>query len=505
MKTRILALVLAMLMLLSLVACNSGDKGDQGGNTETTAPAGDPGDQGDQGGEDTTNKKPDNNVDEWGSHLPTTTYGDEEFTFMFRSNNRYLNGVYAENAVTNTSVEKAVYERLADIETTYKIKFFADTNTAHENMISTISNLCKTGTNPFEVFGGHAQGVPWPLAINGNLYEWHDLPLIQLDAEYWSQNAREQFSTPSGKIYFMTGDMSYWTVGAAFCMFFNKDIMNNVQDLDSPYDKVRNDEWTFETFSEYVTTLDSNLSSGDNSGTIETDAWGYVTSSTRGPYQILVTTKYPMLEKDDTSKYGYKSNMTKQVFEKAVADFIALGKTGSAYLSDSMNYDVLKPAFTSGRSAFYDDEVYFATDWTSAGMNFGVLPWPKYNEDTELYNSMVNAGNDSFGIPINTTEENAQRISVVLENLAYHGTEIVEFYYNVILTYQDVKDEDSIEMMDHIHKGVNFDFGYYYNPGSVVQLTSTCKNSNISLSSAYNSAEGTVVDALKKWTALDKE
>ena len=505
MKTKILALVLAMLMLLSLVACNNSnnDNKDGNGTTASTDTTG----NGDNGDTTTGDKKPGQTPDEWGSHLPTDTYDDEEFTFLFRASNRYLNGIYAENDVTNTSVEKAVYERLANIETTYKIKFFADTSTGSDasDMITAVGNLAKSGTDPFEVFGGHAQGTPWSLAINGNLYEWGDLPLIQLDAEYWSQNAKEQFSTPGGKVYFMTGDISYWTVAAAFCMFFNKDIVDNVQDLESPYDKVRNEEWTFETFAEYVTTLESNMSSGDSSSTIETGDWGYVTSNTRGPCQILVTTKYPMLAKDDTTKTGYKSNMTKQVFEKAVADFIALGSTGSAYLSDSMNYTELKGAFTSGRSAFYDDEVYFATDWTAAGMNFGVLPWPKYNEDTELYNSMVNAGNDSFGIPINTTERNAQRISVVLENMAYHGTEIVEFYYNVILTYQDVKDEDSIEMMDHIHKGVNFDFGYYYNPGSLCTITTKCKNNKSSLSTTYKSIEGQVNDALMKWSALDEE
>ena len=35
-----------------------------------------------------------------------------------------------------------------------------------------------------------------------------------------------------------------------------------------------------------------------------------MTSGTRSPYQIPVTTMYPMPEKDDTSKTGYKSNIS---------------------------------------------------------------------------------------------------------------------------------------------------------------------------------------------------
>ena len=139
-------------------------------------------------------------------------------------------------------------------------------------------------------------------------------------------------------------------------------------------------------------------------------------------------------------------------------------------------------------------------------MKFGVLPWPKYDDNVEegRYNSLVNAGNDSFGLLINTTDENAERVSIILENLAYYGRrDIMDFYYETILSYQYVGSEDSIEMLDYIHNGLVFDFGYYFNAAGLIQLAQTCCVSGQSLSTEYGKIESAVLAKLETWKALD--
>ncbi|MBQ9131682.1 MAG: hypothetical protein IJX62_04355, partial [Clostridia bacterium] len=266
MKTKVLALVLAMLMLLSLAACNSGnDNGDQNTDanaTNTTAPA--------DGGEETSDpdktEETTDAADAWGAHLPQKTYNNEEFVVMFRNNLRYVNAIMIDQITAqSTSVERAVYQRMASIEETYKVKFdYQLANDDNSQMMTTLSGYSKTGTDQIDLFGAHAMNIPWTLAINGCLYEWGDLDLIDLDAPYWNQNAKENFSTPGGKIFFITGDMIYLTVATAFCMFFNEDIITNINGLDLPYDLVRNDEWTFEEFQRYVLTTSDNMD-GDGS------------------------------------------------------------------------------------------------------------------------------------------------------------------------------------------------------------------------------------------------
>ena len=509
MKTKILALVLCLLMLVSLVACNNNNP-----ETPTDAPTGGP--ETPTGGPETPTEDPNKPVippvtgDHDMSHVTTNTYNNDEFTMLCRPEEKFSDAlIILELAATPTSIDRAVYERMTAIEAQFGIKFNLDMAADYMNDLNRkVDNYTKTSTDQIELIAGHAQGVPWNLAMNGKLYEWGEIETLKPERDYWGQTAREQFTTPGGKLYFLTGDMSYLTVGTAFGMFFNKDMVEDVE-LTSPYELVRSDSWTFDVFSEYVTTIYSNMDN-DNSHTIETGSWGYATSSTRGPYQVLVTTHYPMIEKSESASSiaGYKVNITKQIFDNLIGDFLDLGKSGVAYLSNSMNYTELRGGFTSDRVAFYDDEVLFADTFKSSGVNFGVLPWPKYvydDEMPELFNSMVNAGTDVYGIAINTTEPRLEMIASVLEMLSYLGQKnIMSLYYETILTYQDMPDMDSIEMLEFIHDGLNYDFGYFYNPGSgFVTLTTRCKNNNSSASREYELVEGAVREALEKWAALD--
>ena len=510
MKTKILALVLCLLMLVTLVACN-----DNNPETPTTEPGKTETPTTDPNNPEIPTTKPDDGTPEPGpethdmSHVTTKTYGDQEFTMLSRNEAKHYSPIIILNlGNTPTSVDRAVYERMTTLETQFGIKFNLELAADATSGLNTmVDNFTKTGTNQIELIAGHAQAVPWNLAMSGKIYEWGQVEILKPDRDYWSQNAREQFSTPGGKLYFLSGDISYLTVGTAFCMFFNKDLVED-SGLESPYELVRNDTWTFDVFAEYITTIYSNMDN-DNSNTIETGSWGYATSSTRGPYQVLVTTKYPMLEKSDSpsSVYGYKVNITKEIFDNMISDFIDLGKSGVAYLSNELNYDLLRPAFKSDRAAFYDDEVLLADEFKASGVNFGVLPWPKYDDEVEVYNSMVNAGTDVYSIPINTTDDHMEMIASVLEVMSFLGQrDIMSLYYETILTYQDMPDEDSIEMLEYVHDGLNYDFGYFYNPGSgFVTLTSTCKNSNTSASRAYAMVEGAVKEALQKWSALDEK
>ena len=509
MKTKILVLVLCLLMMVSLVACNNNNPETpttEPGKTET--PTTDPG----KGETPTTEPNPNPGPNPGPethdmSHVTTKTYGDQEFTMLSRNEAKHYSPIVITNLGTQpTSVDRAVYERMTTVETQFGIKFNLELAADYKNDLNAkVDNFTKTGTNQIELIAGQAQSIPWNLAMNGKIYEWDKVDILHPERDYWSQNAKEQFSTPGGKLYFLTGDISYLTVGAAFCMFFNKDLIDDVG-LTSPYELVRKNEWTFDVFAEYVTTIYSNMNN-DNSGTIETGSWGYATSSTRGPYQVLVTTKFPMIEKSTSASaiYGYKVNITKEIFDNLISDFIDLGSSGVAYLSNSMDYNLLHPAFTSDRVAFYDDEVMTADNFKVSGVNFGVLPWPKYNDEAEVYSSMVNAGVDVFCIAINTTDDHLEMIASVLEMMSFLGQrDIMTLYYETILTYQDMPDEDSIEMLEYVHEGLNYDFGYFYNPGSgFVTLTSRCKNNGSSASREYEMVEGAVREALQKWAALD--
>ena len=496
---------LTVLMLLSMVACNQpADPQEQPTEAPTTAPA--------EGGTETPTTNGDDKPSEPDDSplAGAPTYDNSEFTVMFRPDNRFINPVLVESIEANaTSMDRVVYERMILIEEALQIKFdIVRAEDYNKEMISSFSNYAKTGVDALDLANVHGRNVPWNLAISKSLYDWNDLS-VDLDATYWSQNAKEEFSTAGGKLYFLTGDANYLTVGTAFSMFFNKAMVNNVNGLEMPYQLVRDGEWTFEVFENYVTTIYSNLD-GTGTGVLGEDSFGYVTPHTRGPVSILYSTGNSLLTKNQNEPNGYKYTVYKEVITKAMNDYVGLVlKSGSSLYFRASNADVkaqMHTAFIGETVAFIDDEVDFAGTFAKSGMEFGILPWPMY-EDAEGYTSLVDAGVDVFCVPINTSEENAARISYVLEALSYYGQEsVMPLYYETILTYQYTKDEESIEMLGYIHDSLSFDFAFFYNPGGIATAGSEIlnKGGTVSLSGYVDGIVNTIDAALKAWAEMDE-
>ena len=507
MKIRIFAILLAVLMLASLVACN-----DNNPETPTEAPTKEetPTNKPETPTEDpdiTIPDEPDTSL----SHLPTDTYNDEEFSILFNHMDRCSDAIILnEMGATPTAVERAVYERTMYISDTYKIKFQGyKANDYNTDLVSKMSTYAKTGTDAMDLCLSHGRYATFSLAIQGSLYEWHDMDLIDMDASYWSQDAREQLATPGGKTYFMTGDANYLTVGTAFCMFFNKETIDDITGLESPFEKVRNDEWTLDVFAEYVATVASNIDS-DGTGVLGEDNFAYVTISNRGPLCVINCTDFGMLARDENQPNGYKFTGRKEIITRAVGDFVDLVmKSGTAYyykLSTQNDKYNVHNAFMGNTICFFEDEVDYAGTIAKSDVKFGVLPWPKYDDETENYTSLVDAGVDLFTVLINTTDANLKRVSVVLENLSYYGQrDVMPLYYETVLSYQYLKDEDSLEMLTYIHDSLVYDFAFFYNPGGVGDAASSIINlgGTQSLNSYLDSIEGGINDALKKWNALD--
>ena len=195
MKTKILALVLCLLMLVSLVACNNNNNPETPTDAPTNAPetpTGDPETPTTGGDKPNPGPEPDEGHDM--SHVTTNTYNDEEFTMVVRPDGEgkfYKPVIILDLGNTPTSIDRAVYERMTTVETRFGIKFDLDIAADYlRDLNSKIDNYTKSGTNQVELISGHAQAIPWSLAMNNKLYEWGEVDILQPERDYWSQSAR---------------------------------------------------------------------------------------------------------------------------------------------------------------------------------------------------------------------------------------------------------------------------------------------------------------------------
>ena len=92
--------------------------------------------------------------------------------------------------------------------------------------------------------------------------------------------------------------------------------------------------------------------------------------------------------------------------------------------------------------------------------DIGVLPLPKYDENTQKYYGNVEAGGNLVVIPGTVTDYD--RTSIIVEALCAEGYRrvIPEFFERVLKT-KLARDDESAGMMDIIKEGRLFDYGYY--------------------------------------------
>ena len=490
---RAFLLLLAILMVIPFTGCQETP------TPQETDPVTDPAET-DPTTDPSTDPETDPETNPEGPNLPDEKFNGTEFTILIRDNEVYLEDIYIKELDAHTtSVQRAVYQRLSDITHTYGVIFDAVTDVSTSEKVS---NAAKGQLDTFDLVVDHGRTM-FNSAVGNNFYDWNNLPYVDLTAAWWNQEAVEEFSTPGGKLFTMLGDISHMSVGTAFCMFFNKALVEDVEGLASPYDLVRDNQWLFETFEEYVATLDSSLD-GDGSGLLETDSFGYGTWYWRGPIQLLYSTGYRVLEwKNDDWKFTLDNDTT----NSAAFDMRELlFHSGSAVMSQTDNYVDLKQAFIDKRVAFMDGQVDEARVFAGSDTSYGVLPWPKYNKRVKEYFSAVDAGTNLYGVMRNTSEENAKRISIVLEAMAYTGhKDVMPLYFDTILSYQYLKDEESIEMLHIIHENLVIDFGYFYSKVCNLFADVATDETLGSLTKALDELEESArEDLYEKWNALDE-
>ena len=478
---RVITLALCAIMLCScFVGCGKEEEAVQSDTVSTSAP-----------------------IEEEGEIQPVfsgKTYNNTPFTVIVRKDT--ANGIYESDVnVTNytsssTTVEKAVYERNIVVEDQLKIRFnfVAVENTKIDSEINT--NVLGGETDTYDLIVHDGRSV-FKDVLGGELVNWAELEYVNLDAPWWNQNARKEWTTKGGKIFAMNGDLSYMSVGSAGVLYFNRDVFNDHQNLTSPYDHVANNTWTLENFKKAIADADAAISTGDGD-----DNYGYCAQYWRGPIYATYCTGISTLVKDGDGNLGV--GIDSERFDTAFMDYYNnVYNTSYTYRESALGK--ARDSFKAGKSVFFDDNLASAVNFNNSGVNFGIVPWPKYDSTVANYNSLVGSGTNTFAVPLNTSQENRVRISEVLEAMAYYGYKnVVPSYFDTVISYQAVQDNESLKMLQTIRGTLHFDLGHYVNFGKIGDVGAlVCDKTYSSVSTAFTDIIPKAKMEFDVWNNLD--
>ena len=433
MKKMITTLLLAS-MLLSLAACGGTKETDTG--TDTTA--------------DTTVQGESETETETTDPLAGLDVIDMEgYTFrqLIRNDDLYVADMIAEEQ-TGELVNDAVYRRNMEVEERYNCNFtYTRSSDANSDMDAKPGIIA--GDDAFDWLVAHGRAAA-SYANEGLVMNLASLRYMDLSKSWWDQDAVENFQMPGG-IFWITGDISYQSVSAAFCMFFNKDFFRDSQ-LEFPYEAAKEGKWTFDEFQRIAQDYSRDLNGDGEIG--EDDIYGYVTHYWAGPIAAFVASGSRVVT---SAADGYNFDVYNERSLAMAEKYFALMKTNGIYLDMEGGKNV--ELFQAGHSLFVDTTISRATILRDMDYEFGILPWPKYDEQSE-YMANVDAATNMLVVPI--TNRVPDNTGLVLESLAILGREyVIPAYYDVALKTRDSRDEDSAAMIDIIVAHRVFDLGYY--------------------------------------------
>jgi hypothetical protein len=296
----------------------------------------------------------------------------------------------------------------------------------------------------------------------GLFYNLLSVPYLDLEKPWWDSRAVENL-TIDDNCYFATGDISILDNECTMVIFFNKDIIRN-NALDDPYQLVRDGKWTLDKQFEMSRGITNDVD-GDGVLTVGEDMFGmHIASNT--PHSMFFGAGERIVSPNangdfEITIYNERSvNIISKIFE------ICLDPEGLTPRTKGGNdYSIYIPNFGQGKILFTHLALIDMGFFRDAEIDFGILPYPKYDEQQQEYNNFISTVQvPVVAIPGNTAD--AERTGAVLESMAYESVDTLTYaYYDQTLNTRLIRDTESSDMLDIIFSTRVYDIGFMFNWG----------------------------------------
>ncbi|MCL1857923.1 MAG: extracellular solute-binding protein [Oscillospiraceae bacterium] len=463
-KTKIIMLSLFILIslilpLLSISACSKPDGGSGEIENNNNDSQGDLPDSNEAGEDATEEPFPEPDVPEkdfkgvdfnvlypfWGA-FETQLFGDEETS-------------------AGTELDDAIWKRNKKIEDQVNIKF--NTTVLGQRGEDTIKKIMPAvkksvmaGDGSYDLVFIHPMCDLNAFASSQLIRNWNKMPYVDLSKPYWNQSLSDTLAI-NNILLFAANDM---IIPSPTAIFFNKKILQEYN-MDNPYEFVRNGTWTWDKFLQMAKQVTKDLN-GDGIYD-KNDLYGLgILLDGSGMIAMMHSCDQYITKRNEDGKpeLDIMSDKLISLIDK-IYDIVWNGN--QTYTWDLSVWDSIESReemdnfFPQGHSLFRINSpgTGASKELRAMEVDFGILPYPKYNEAQKDYISLNHAG--LMCVPQDVKD--VDMVGIVCELL---GAESLRYtipaYFDVLLTHKGVRDDDSLEMMKIIFDNVVYDFGYNY-------------------------------------------
>ncbi|MBQ8508721.1 MAG: hypothetical protein IJ493_02325 [Clostridia bacterium] len=364
---------------------------------------------------------------------------DDIYTMHMKFDRDESNGEILNDAIYDRN--RLVEDKLNVVIEETTVATFAEVNNTLGTSILSGDDICDLALIPPSTCCG--------IIIEGYFKDLRSIGSWDLDAEWYNQSYNDAV-TLNGKMYFGMSDATIALTDGIWALFFNEDMMENLK-MDKPYDLVRDGTWTTDKLISYLKAAASLNGDEDWSWHMNGNAvYGLSTVGTTH-YRVTNAMGEKLVENQDgklvftagTDRFYSVIDKLRTLMDTSSGAVYFGGTNGGDFNMESGQY--LAP-FPSQRTLFQTAEICKTQSFRELEFDYGVVPYPKYDENQSSYYSPIFEACVAFSIPI--TAPDAEFSASVWDALAYEGGQsVVPAYREVTLEQKGLRNDDSIEML----------------------------------------------------------
>jgi len=445
---KILLIILVSIILFSLFSCGGDTKNNVVTPTENKpvetsgeTPVSEPG-------------KPEKII--YTDDLGEYNFGGYKYTMLTR-NTTWYRGLYDVAEETGDVLDDAIYRRNRRVEERFNFTFHEIPGNEYESSRNMAKKSIQAGDNSFDLITLALSENLITFVPQGLVHPIHALPHINLDKPYWDKKLNDDILI-ANKLYLAIAAFNLPIYDYTKTMLFNKSMLKNLA-LESPYELVKANKWTFDKFEEMAKAALKDVN-GDGKWD-KSDIYGYLSAAHYVLPDFWLAAGVKTIEKDKDGVL-YSAMGEQKFFDVFTKIFEMTRDTNIWFYNDSWdNFDegINSRMFQNNQGLFMECTFFFMNTLRGMETDFGIIPHPKFNEAQDKYYARIEGG-VSFIVPVTADNESLERTSVILEAMACESlNSVIPAYYDIALKTKNARDEESEEMIDIIFANRVLDFG----------------------------------------------
>jgi ABC-type glycerol-3-phosphate transport system substrate-binding protein len=471
-------LVAVLIAAMILTACSPGGGPD---NSDAKESGGNP--------PSDEESKEENPWDEISDGLPEINFEGYNFRVAARSDNNITkNEVGSDLEETGEIIDDAVYARNLAVKERFNIDITGFYSASPQ---TDARKTVLSGEDAYDLILGHCIEMG-ATVVQGNYMNWHELPYVDLKKPWYIADAAETLSI-NDKAYIMTGEYCSSIIQMTYCMFFNKQLVKDLE-IPDPYETVKQGRWTLDYIDSLAKSVYRDLNG--NGAKDDEDRYGLITNCRGAAVTYQYSCDNPVMQKDSDGipQLSFHTPRMLEIFEKV---YNLLFKNDGTLTQLEYNNEL--PIWNRGNVLLMNCTFSNAIDLRGDDIDFGIVPYPKLNEQQEKYLTIGAGYYSVMAAPI--TVSDPERTGIIIEALnAESYKRVIPAYYEVALKVKYTRDEESVQVLDMILDGRYFDFGYMYDgfQGVAFMLDNMFYSQNFNFVSEYEKRESAAIKYYQK-------